>query len=137
MLLLQLKWWKHQKNWKPTSSLGVCELIFDFKKIFSYTNCTELNIEFLKSINEESKRTEDDLDKIMSSGMLLVNNILNGSEPTANQPRISPADERNGIIVWKLSGWNHNFLLKNAKMISWFVLNMILYIIVTEGLMVH
>ena len=56
-------------------------------------------MEFLKSINEESKRTEDDLDKIMSSGMLLVNNILNGSEPTANQPRISPADERNGIIV--------------------------------------
>ena len=102
ILLFQLKWWKHQKNWKPTSSLGVCELIFDFKKIFSYTNCTELNIEFLKSINEESKRTEDDLDKIMSSGMLLVNNILNGSAPTTNQPRISPTDERIGIFntIW-------------------------------------
>ena len=81
------------------SNLGVCEIIFDFKKIFSYTNCTDLNIEFLKSINEESKRTKDDLDEIMSSGMLLVNNILNGSEPSINQSRISPTDDRIGIIA--------------------------------------
>ena len=83
------------KAW--SSNLGVCELIFDFKKLFSYTNCTELNIQFLKSINEESKRTDDDLDKIMSSGMVLVNNILNGSDESVSQQRASPIDERFGL----------------------------------------
>ena len=84
--------------WKlGQSNLGVCELIFDFKKIFSYTNCTELNIQFLKSINEESKRTEDELDKIMSSGMVLVNNILNGSDESVSQQRAAPIDGRFGL----------------------------------------
>ena len=79
------------------SNLGVCELIFDFKELFSYTNCTELNIQFLKSINEESKRTDDDLDKIMSSGMVLVNNILNGTDESVGQQRTSPIDGRFGL----------------------------------------
>ena len=72
-------------------------MIFDFKKIFSYTNCTELNIQFLKSINEESKRTDDELDKIMSSGMVLVNNILNGSDESVSQQRAAPIDGRFGL----------------------------------------
>jgi len=79
------------------SNLGVCELIFDFKELFSYTNCTELNIQFLKSINEESKRTDDDLDKIMSSGMVLVNNILNGTDESVSQQKTSPVDGRFGL----------------------------------------
>ena len=72
-------------------------MIFDFKKIFSSTNCTELNIQFLKSINEESKRTDDELDKIMSSGMVLVNNILNGSDESVSQQKTSPIDGRFGL----------------------------------------
>ena len=79
------------------SNLGVCELIFDFKEIFSYANCTDMSIQFLKTINEESVRTDDDLNKIMSSGMKLVNNILNGSDASSTQQQLSPTDERLGL----------------------------------------
>ena len=81
------------------SNLGVCELVFDFKEIFTYANCTDLNIQFLKSINEETQRTDDDLNEIMSSGMKLVNNILNGSDASLSQQRMSPTDDRLGLTL--------------------------------------